>query len=179
MDFFRKRNIQEGTGEPYDLAFTQTEILERGWTVSMVRRHLGQPNAVICCPLTYQYDRRRVYAAEATPALQFDLLALEDVRLLGTRWLTHYRAYIPNIMRASLLTRAARETDPKMATHCTKIAASLPPARGEAPQMARSAAGRGATAPLAPRRAPAHRRRPNGPVWPILAVSILPTKTDK
>ena len=154
MEFFRKRNIEEGTGEPYERAFNQTELLKRGWTVSMIRRHLGQPNAVTCCPHTYHYDRRRVYAAEATPALQFDLLALEDVRLLGTRWLTHYRAYIPNIMRASLLARAARETDPKLAAICTKTAASLPPARAKAPQMPQAGAGEGPTtlvaSPLVP-----------------------------
>lgn len=131
MEFFRKRNLQAASGEPYDRAFTQTEILERGWTVSMIRRHLGQPNAVICCPVTYQYDRRRVYASEATPALQFDLLATEDVRLLGPRWLTRYAAYVPNIMRASLLTKAESSEIAAEAAYCRALAHQLPPQRAK------------------------------------------------
>ena len=146
MDFLRKRNLQEATGEPYDHAFTQTEILERGWTVSMVRRHLGNPNAVICCPTTYQFDRRRVYAAEATPAVQFDLLATEDVRLLGPKWLTRYAAYIPNILRASLQNAAENEENPQMAAQYRALAQTLPQARA---RNARTDAGEEFLRPLA------------------------------
>lgn len=146
MDFLRKRNIQEGTGEPYNAAFTQTEILERGWTISMIRRHLGQPNNVVCCPTTYQFDRRRVYAAEATPAVQFDLLATEDVRLLGTKRLSKMAAYIPNIMRASLLTLAENEQaeKPAFAAEARALAQTLPPA--VAPNSRRSHLNRGYSA---------------------------------
>lgn len=152
MDYFnRKRNVQEPTGEPYSLAFTQTEVLERGWTVSMVRRHLGQPNAVLHCPLTYHYDRRRVYAAEATPAVQFDLLATEDVRLLGPRWLDRYAAYIPNILKASLLTRAENSEKPEEVAFYRKLASQLPPARANNRPQATTAP---RPAPPPPRPAP-------------------------
>ena len=133
MDYFnRKRNFQEATGEPYSQAFTQTEILERGWTISMVRRHIGPPNEIFSYPKTYHFDRRRIYAAEATPAVQFDLLATEDVRLIGPHWLRQYAAYIPNILRASLLTRAERTEDESEAEFCRNLADKLPPARDRA-----------------------------------------------
>ena len=159
MDYFnRKRNVQEPSGEPYELAFTQTEITERGWTVSMIRRHLGKPNAVTCCPTTYQYDRRRVYAAEGTPAVQFDLLATEDVRLIGPKWLHHYAAYIPNILKAALETRAANAEDEAEKVQCRLLAASLPAPK---PRNARHGPPAPPPAPAAPVLAPTIPQR-----WP-------------
>lgn len=161
--FNRKRNTQTPTGEPYELAFTQTEVIERGWTVSMVRRHLGKPNAVLHYPLTYQFDRRRVYAAEATPGVQFDLLATEDVHLLGLRWLSRYAAYVLKIQRASLLTRAARTEDKAESEMCAKLAAKLPSAKTPAtmPVPPARPAPRHSAAKLWPA-PPCRPRRPNG-----------------
>lgn len=182
MDYFnRRRNIQAASGEPYDYAFTQTEILERGWTVSMIRRHLGKPNAVVQCPLKYQYDRRRVYATEATPALQFDLLATEDIRLCGPRWLNRFAAYIPGIMKASLLTRAGREAElgnGVLAAEFTALAHSLPPAM---PPVCRTAPQRPPAPPKTPVTAapppPGYPSRPNTPSGPVQAILVAPIPT--
>lgn len=104
----RRRNIKTGTGGDYKTAFTKTELLERGWTSSLIDRYLVAPDAVLHQGFVkYQYDTRRVYKTEGSPAFQMDLLALEDVRLMGPRWLQRLTAYIPKMMIAALTHREA------------------------------------------------------------------------
>ena len=127
LEIPRRRNLERATGLPYEKAFTKTELMERGWTDSMIRRHLGAPNAVLFTGFAkYQYDTRTVYKAEATPAVQMDLLATEDVRIMGPRWLSHYRAYIPAMMKAALAGRAERADSPEEAAAYREIIEALP-----------------------------------------------------
>ena len=130
LEIPRCRNLETPTGAEYETAFCKTELLDRGWTHSMIKRHLGPPDDVLRISYAkYQYDRRRVYAAEATPSVQFDLLATADVRFCGPTWLRQLAAYVPNIMRASLQTRAENSTDPGQAARLRQLAANLPPAK--------------------------------------------------
>ena len=162
ITFTRRRNLQTPTGEAFKEAFTQTEILERGWTLSMIRRHLGPPNTVarIGAYDAYQFDRRRVYAAEGSPALQMDLLALEDIRLIGHRWLSKYTAYIPAMMRAVLEGRADLADTDQEAAVLRKMAANLPPQK--TPR----------TAPLTPGPVPAPPKPAKAPPAPAPAVPL-------
>lgn len=123
----RHRNLEQATGQPYDKAFSKTELHGRGWTSSMIRRHLGAPNAVVGSGFAkYQYDARTVYKTEATVRFQLDLLALEDVRWLGLNRLGSYRCYIPAMMRAALKVKAEKADDPEEAEVFLETAENLP-----------------------------------------------------
>lgn len=113
----RRRNLSEPTGEPFEAAFSQGELVARGWTVSMIERHIGNPNSVIRTGqgVAYNYDTRRVYAAEGTPQFQRDLLALEAVRTNGVEYLTKLPCYIPDLMFAALSGLSKTEADAQRA----------------------------------------------------------------
>jgi hypothetical protein len=123
----RHRNLEPPSGVPYEQAFTQTELLDRGWTVSMIRRHLGKPNAVIRAGFAkYQFDTRTVYKAEATPTFQLDLLSTSDVRDVGPRWLRYLKSYVPAMMSAALEGKAETAETPAESAAWLSLIAELP-----------------------------------------------------